>query len=438
MRLQQEAVTLLQQLIRVDTTNGNETEAAEVLVHYLAGAGVTAEVIARDPRRGNLVARLAGSDPTAPSLAFVGHLDVVPADPRDWSHPPFAAEIDDTGYLFGRGAIDMKNEVAARAVALAELVRSGFRPRGDLLLIMVADEEDGSADVGMRWLLEAHPELLPSYAVNEGGGQRLELDDGRALLTLSLGEKGTQPVRVVARGEAGHASMPTLGRNAVPLLAELLTRIGPGLAEPDPAALAWLQPTLTALLGTAPNDPAGLAEAVERASGLHPALVHGLPPLLGTTMAPTLLAGSAARNVMPARAAADLDCRVLPGVTPEQVLAEVRARLGDDLPYDLELPEPVTPGSGSPADGAVPAAIARVMDRLDPEAALLPLICTGYTDSSFLRAAGDVAAYGFSPFRTTPAEVLDAGYHNADERVHVDDVGLSVAFHLALAQELLG
>ena len=172
--------------------------------------------MAREPERANLVARIPGTDPDAPSLAFVGHTDVVPADPRDWTHPPFEAVVDDDGYLYGRGAVDMKDEVAARAVAMAELARQGFRPRGDLWFIAVADEEDGTADVGMRWLLEQRPDIRPTMAINEGGGERLPLTDGRTALTFSVGEKGTLPVNLVAVGEAGHASMPTLGRNAVP------------------------------------------------------------------------------------------------------------------------------------------------------------------------------------------------------------------------------
>lgn len=429
--LHEEVVALTRDLIRVDTTNGNETEAAHVLASYLPDAGIECELIARDPDRANLVARLPGTG-SGPSLAFVGHLDVVPADPRDWTHPPFEGVVDDAGYLYGRGAVDMKNEVAARAVALAELARSGFRPRGDLWLLPVADEEDGSADVGIGWLLEHRPDIRPDLAVNEGGGQRLELRDGRAVLTLAVGEKGTQPVRVVARGEAGHASMPTLGDNAVPKLAEVLRRIGSGEAEPEASPL--LARTLEALLARPAGDPgADLAEAV----ALHPLLAHGLPPLAGTTMAPTLLHGSTARNVMPARAWVELDCRVLPGTTPAEVEAAVRRRLGDDLDYELELPEPMVPGSSSPARGMLPQAVAAVMAELDPDAVLVPVLCPGYTDSSSLRAAAGTAAYGFSPFRTTPAEVLDAGVHNADERVHVDDLLLSVEFHLRLARLLL-
>lgn len=427
-----EVLRVTRDLIRIDTTNGNETEAARYLAEYLQEAGVEAELVARDPARANLVARLPGSG-EAPSLAYVGHLDVVPADARDWTHPPFAAVVDDDGFLNGRGAVDMKNEVAARCVAVAELARSGFRPRGDLWLLMVADEEDGAADVGMRWLLEARPDIRPDLAVNEGGGQRLELADGRTVLTLSVGEKGTQPVRVTAVGEAGHASTPTIGQNAVPLLGELLRRIGAGLPTQEGSAL--LDHTLGVLLGEVPDD---LDAGLSRAASLHPALAHSLPPLAGTTMAPTLLHGSEARNVMPARAWVELDCRILPDTTPDDVLAAVASRLGEDVRHELTLPEETVPGSASPAVGVVPDAIAAVLAELDPGSALLPILCPGYTDSSFLRFAGGTAAYGFSPFRSTPAHVLDEGVHNADERVHVDDLTLSVEFHLALARRLLG
>ncbi len=434
MTLDNEVVELARDLIRIDSTNGNETPVAERLADFLGAAGVRTELEAKDPARANLVARIPGTG-SGPSLAFVGHLDVVPADPRDWSHPPFGAEIDDDGYLFGRGAVDMKNEVAARAVAMARLAREGFAPRGDLWFIAVADEEDGAADVGMRWLLEHRPDVRPDVAINEGGGQRLNLSDGRSVLTLSVGEKGTQPVRVTALGEAGHASTPTIGDNAVPHLAALLERIGQGLAEPDTSPL--LDHTLAALIGGG-NGSDVLADRLARAAELHPMLRHSLPPLAGTTMAPTMLGGSTARNVMPARAWVELDCRILPETTSEQVLEAVRRRLGDDLHYELDLSEPMVPGSASPASGALPTAIADCLADLLPGAELLPVLCAGYTDSSFLRFAGDCAAYGFSPFRTTPAQVLDEGYHNADERVHVDDLMFSADFHEALARRLLG
>jgi acetylornithine deacetylase/succinyl-diaminopimelate desuccinylase-like protein len=439
--LHAEVIEVARELIRFDTSNapeaalgrppGNETAPAAYLRDYLSDAGVDCELVAREPHRANLVARIPGTG-EAPSLAFVGHLDVVPADPRDWTHPPFAAVVDEGGWLWGRGAIDMKNEVAARAVAMAELARSGFRPRGDLWLIAVADEEDGMADVGMRWLLEARPDIRPDLAINEGGGMRLPLADGRVVQTISIGEKGTYPARVVAVGEAGHASTPDVGANAVPLLGELLRRIGRGM--PTPEESTHVDAALEVLVG--PFTDRSLA--FRQAAALHPVLAHDLPALAGTTMAPTLLTGSVKRNVMPARASVELDCRILPGTSAADVERAVRARLGTDVPYEMEWPEPLIAGSASSPTTALMDAVSRVLVASGDSASLLPFLCAGFTDSVYLREAGTPTAYGFSPFRSTSAEILAAGFHNADERVHIDDLLLSAEFHLALARDLLG
>jgi acetylornithine deacetylase/succinyl-diaminopimelate desuccinylase-like protein len=431
--LAQEVTALTRDLIRIDTTNapGNETPAAALLRDYLQQAGIECELVARDPARANLVARVPGSG-GGPSLAFVGHTDVVPADARDWRHPPFEGVIDDGGYLYGRGAVDMKNEVAARAVALAALVREGFRPAGDLWFLAVADEEDGTADVGMRWLLETRPDIRPDYAVNEGGGVRLELIDGRAAVTVCVGEKGTYPARVTAVGEAGHASTPSMGRNAVPMLAELLRRVGTGM--PTPRRHELVEAMLDVLVGPGPD----LEESLARAGALHPALAPVLPALVGTTMAPTVLTASNKRNVMPARASAELDCRILPGTSAADVEREVRERLGADIPYELSWPEELVPGSSSPAYGPLMEACQAFVAAEDPGALLLPVMGTGFTDSLYLRQAAGTIAYGISPFRSTPAEVVESGFHNRDERVHVDDLLLSARFHMDLARRLAG
>ncbi len=431
--LHAEVIELAQTLIRVDTTNGNETAAAEVLRERLEGDDVDCALLARDPERANLVARIAGTG-NGPTLAFVGHLDVVPADPRDWAHPPFEGVIDDDGYLFGRGALDMKSEVAIRTVALLTLAREGFRPTGDLLLLMVADEEDGSAAVGMKWLVDEHPELRCDFALNEGGGVHYSLADGRTVAEVSVGEKGTYPVRVAAVGEAGHASMPSVGRNAVPLLAELLSRIGSGL--PTPEGHAVVDSMLSVLLG--PAYDGDLVAGLEQARRLSPLFEHALPATCGTTMAPTLLTGSAARNVMPARAWVELDCRVLPDTTAAQVERAVRDRLGEGVPYELSFPEPMTSGSCSASSGPLWEACEAWMSSTDPEVQLLPTLCTGFTDSVYLRQAFGTTAFGFSPMRTTPAHVAEAGYHNRDERIHVDDLLLGAEFHLDVARRLLG
>ena len=348
-------------------------------------------------------------------------------------HPPFGGEIDEDGYLFGRGALDMKSEVAARTVAMLTLARQGLRPSGDLVLIMVADEEDGSADVGMKWLVKAHPEIRTDYSLNEGGGAHYRLRDGRAVAEMSVGEKGTCPVLIEAVGEAGHASMPSLGRNAVPLLAELLRRIDIGM--PTPARHEVVEQLLETLLG--PGHDGDLGAAIEQASRLSPLLEHTLPAVCGTTMAPTKLSGSLARNVMPARAGVELDCRVLPGTGQVDVERAVRERLGDGVPYELSFPEPMVPGSYSSPAGPLWDActewLAANGNRIEP----LATMCTGFTDSSYLRDAFGTVAYGFSPLRATPAEVAEAGIHNRDERVHVDDLVLAVQFHLDVARRLL-
>jgi acetylornithine deacetylase/succinyl-diaminopimelate desuccinylase-like protein len=438
-RLHDEVIEVARDLIRLDTTNarepglGNETRCAEYLQDYLGRHGIKAELVAREAHRANVVARIPGADAGAESLALVGHTDVVPCDPRDWTHPPFAGVVDDDGWLWGRGAVDMKNEVAARAVAMAELARSGFRPRGDLWFIAVADEEDGFADVGMRWLLEERPDIRPTHSVNEGGGERLPLSDGREMIGYSVGEKGTLPVQVTAVGEAGHASVPTLGRNAVPLLARLLPRLGDGLPDPAPAPEAVAM--LRALLG---RDEPDLSKALAEADRLYDGLGDTIQALMGSTMAPTMLWASNKRNVMPARATAEVDIRILPGTSHADVESRVRSALGDDIAYELAWPEAMVPASSSPVDGVVPAAIAAFLASEADPGTLMPTLCTGFTDSNFLRAAGGTQAYGFSPFRATPHDVLEAGFHNANERVHVDDLLLSTRFHIDLARRVLG
>jgi acetylornithine deacetylase/succinyl-diaminopimelate desuccinylase-like protein len=225
--LREEATALLRALIRIDTSNppGHETPAAMEIGRYLEASGVEYELLAHDPDRANLVARIPGTG-EGPSLCFLGHTDVVPAEAADWAHPPFSGHLDADGFVWGRGAADMKNETATRAVAFATLARSGFRPRGDLFLVCQADEENGDEKVGLPWLVRQRPDIGCDYAIDEGAGMRFELSDGRVAVSICVGEKATLPARVTARGEAGHASNPELGVNAVLQLASLVERPG--------------------------------------------------------------------------------------------------------------------------------------------------------------------------------------------------------------------
>ncbi len=430
--IREEATDLLRALLRIDTSNppGRETPAAMELAAYLEAAGVECELVARDPERANLVARLRGTG-DGPSLCFLGHTDVVPADASDWTHPPFSGYLDDRGFVWGRGATDMKNETVSRTVAFAALARSGFRPRGDLVLICQADEEDGVEQVGLTWLVRERPDLGCDYAIDEGGGTRYELSDGRVVVTVSAGEKATLPVRVTALGEAGHASNPAAGANAVVRLAELVGRLGRHQGERVLTKEA--RRMLETLLGPLGDDLDGL---VERVRVLHPELALDLPPLLGATVAPTRLAASAALNVIPARASVDCDCRLLPGGTAGELERELRTTLGDDVPFELEFLDEQVGGTSSPLDTPLYRVCQSFLDEHDPGATLLPILLTGFCDMHFLREAFGTVAYGFWPVRHTPLDVYLNGFHNRDERVHVDDLVYAIRFHLHAAHEI--
>jgi acetylornithine deacetylase/succinyl-diaminopimelate desuccinylase-like protein len=429
--LRDEATGLMRELLRIDTSNppGGETPAALVLVRYLEAAGVECELVARDPARANLVARIPGSG-DGPSLAFLAHTDVVPADATGWTHPPFAGHVDDDGYIWGRGAADMKNELATRAVAMAWLARSGFRPRGDLILIAESDEEDAEAGAGLAWLVEERPDIRADYVLNEGASERLELVDGRLAVTINVGEKSALAVTVTALAEGGASSLPRDGANAVTRLATLIGRLEGH--RPKRRAIPQTDAMLTALAGAEGT----LDERIGRAVALHPMLPELVEPLFAMTVAPTRLRGSTALNTMPTEASVECDCRPVPGTTLAQVAGELRAVLGDDLPYTLAFSGEPFGGSTSPISTPLYAICRDWVARNDPEAVLVPTLTNGFTDSHHMREAFGSVAYGFWPIRRTPTAVLHAGVHARDERIHTDDLGYAARFHIEAAMAL--
>jgi acetylornithine deacetylase/succinyl-diaminopimelate desuccinylase-like protein len=429
--LRDEATALMRELLRVDTSNppGCETPAALVLRRYLEAAGVACEVVARDPGRANLIARIPGGD--GPSLAFLAHTDVVPADDAsEWTHPPFAGDVDDDGYIWGRGAADMKNELATRAVAMAWLARSGFRPGGDLLLIAESDEEDGDSGVGLPWLVAERPDIRADYVLNEGASERLELADGRVAVTINAGEKSALSVTVTARAEGGASSLPRSEANAVTRLARLIDRLDRHRSE------RRLIPQTDAMLTALAGAGGALDERIARAVSLHPMLPELVEPLFVMTIAPTRLHGSRALNVMPSEAAVECDCRPVPGMTLAQVAAELRAALGDDLPYELAFSGEPVGGSLSPIDSPLYEVCRAWVAENDPEAVLVPTLTNGFTDSHYMRAAFGSVAYGFWPIRRTPTAVLHGGVHARDERIHTDDLGYATRFHIEAAMAM--
>ena len=425
--LRAEAVELLQGLIRLDTVNppGNETEAAEYLRPYLEEAGLEVELYARAPERANLVARLPGRG-TGPRLTMLSHTDTVLADAAEWQVDPWSGELR-ADEVWGRGALDMKGQCAASAVAIAALAREGFRPNGDLIFVAAADEEVGSG-YGLSWLCETHPEAVQcEYALNEGAGERVELG-GRAFYPCALAEKMSRPFRLRVHGRSGHASMPAIADNALVKAARLVQRLGD--YEPERRYIAETEALVTAVLGELPP----VDEALGRLQAVSAAARELVEPLLAPTFSPTMASASQKRNVIPALCEVVVDCRVLPGEdldALDRLVLDVLGRPGD---YDHEV---VEGQGGTRSPGATPLweAVASFVAEADPEARPLPYCVPGFTDSHWLRAAFGTVAYGFFPIRTMEAEVAARLIHSADERIHADDLELGTAFlrHAALA-----
>jgi acetylornithine deacetylase/succinyl-diaminopimelate desuccinylase-like protein len=432
MSLRDEVTDLLQRLIRVDTTNppGNETAAAELLRDYLQGSGVPCQLIAKVPERANLVARIPGGD--GPSLLFLSHTDVVLADPAEWSVPPFSGELRD-GMVWGRGALDMKSQVAANAVAIASLAREGFRPSGDLIFAATADEEVGDG-FGLEWLCEAHPDAVRcDFAINEGGGDRIVLANGTPVYVATVAEKMTAPFRLRVRGRSGHASMPGIADNALVKAARLIERIAAFRPEPQigPEAEAFL----SVVVGSVPPPP----EVVERTREVTGAGADVVEALLSATFSPTMIAASQKRNVIPAVCDVEVDCRLLPGQHPEHVEPVIRAVLGGDIDYELEWTEEARGGTRSPLDTPLWQALEGWVAEAEPGARAAPLACVGFTDSHWLRDAFGAVAYGFFP--TTgelPPEVANSLVHSADERIPVSDLEHGVSWLRYAARSVLG
>ena len=429
--LRDEVADLLQRLIRVDTTNppGNETAAAELLRDYLEASGVGCELIAKVPERANLVARIPGGE--GPSLLFLSHTDVVLADPGEWSLPPFSGELRD-GEVWGRGALDMKGQVAASAVAIASLAREGFRPTGDLLFAATADEEVGD-DFGLSWLCREHPAAVRcDFAINEGGGDRLVLTDGTAIYEATAAEKKTAPFRIHVRGRSGHASMPGIADNALVKAARLIERLA--AFQPEPQLGPEVEGFLRAVLGEVPPP----LEAVERTRALSSVAADFVEALLGATFSPTIISASSKRNVIPALCVVEVDCRLLPGQHPEHIEPFIRAVLGGDIEYELEWLEPEG-GTRSPLDTPLWRALEEWVAAKEPGARAAPLCGAGFTDSHWLREAFGTVAYGFFPITgDMPPEEAALLVHSADERVPVSDLVLGVDWLRHAARSVLG
>ncbi len=402
-------------LIRFDTTNygggrsNGESEAAGYVEAELTRLGLAPRVYESAPGRASVVARVEGVDPTRPALVVHGHLDVVPADPANWSVDPFAGEIRD-GLLWGRGAVDMKDMDAMMLSSLGDILGAGERPARDLVVVLFADEENGGV-YGSHWLVDEHPEIFAgaTEAISEVGGYSVDIGGTRAYL-LQTGEKSLVWIRLVARGTAAHGSR-VMRDNAVTKLAEAVARIG---RREWPVQLTTttrqLIHEITRLTGAdaAQLGPDRVLLSTGSASGFLLATIRA-------TANPTLLQAGYKHNVIPDRAEALIDVRTLPG-DEDRVLGELRELVGPEIEIEIVHHDV---GLENPFDGALVEKMTGALQRHDPGAPVLPYLLSGGTDNKALSKLG-ITGYGFAPLRLGPGLDFPAMFHGVDERVPLD------------------
>ncbi|MFF9018809.1 M20/M25/M40 family metallo-hydrolase [Streptomyces eurythermus] len=416
-----EVVEFTSGLIRIDTTNRGggdcrERPAAEYAAERLAGAGLEPLMLERTPGRTNVVARIEGTDPSADALLVHGHLDVVPAEPADWSVPPFSGEIRD-GMVWGRGAVDMKNMDAMILAVVRSWARQGVRPRRDLVIAFTADEE-ASAEDGSGFLAGRHPELFEgcTEGVSEGGGFTFHDGSGREIYPIAAGERGTAWLKLTARGRAGHGSKVNR-ENAVTRLAAAVARIGEHEwpTRLTPTVRAALD-ALAALYGieTSHTDVDRLLEKLGPAAGLVEATVRN-------SANPTMLDAGYKLNVIPGEAVAHVDGRYLPG-TEEEFAATLDRLTGPDVHWEFAHREVALQ---APVDSPLFAGMRAAVEEFAPGAHVVPYCMAGGTDAKQFSRLG-ITGYGFVPLRVPAGFDYPALFHGVDERVPVEALRFGV------------
>ena len=410
-----ETARIARDLIRIDTTNrgGGDAEperpAADYVAAYLSELGLEPQIFESDPGRASVVARVAGQDPELPALVLHGHLDVVPADPANWSVDPFGGVVKD-GMLWGRGAVDMKDMDAMILTAIAELLRAGERPRRDVILAFFADEENGGV-YGAQHLVEHHPELFAGAgtAISEVGGYSIDVEGTRAYL-VQTGEKSLDWIRLRARGTAAHGSR-VWHDNAITRLAEAVAALG---RHEWPLRLCdttrELVDELAKILGVDPREvgPEEIVLRLGKSGGF-------IQASLRNTSNPTVLQAGYKHNVIPDTAEALVDVRALPD-EQDRVLDVVRGIVGEDIEVEIVHSDI---GLEVPFAGELVDAMQASLRREDPEALVLPYLLSGGTDNKSLARLG-IVGYGFAPLRL-PADLDFPGmFHGVDERVPLD------------------
>ncbi|WP_433790345.1 M20/M25/M40 family metallo-hydrolase [Actinoplanes sp. CA-252034] len=418
-----EVVDLCRDLLRIDTTNTGdprttvgERAAAEYVAERLAEVGVESRLLESAPKRANLVARIPGADPSRGALLVHGHLDVVPADASEWSVDPFAGEIKD-GYLWGRGAVDMKDFDAMVLAVVREWRRTGYVPPRDIVLAYTADEEAGM-EYGSQWLVQNHPDAFDgcTEAIGEVGGYSYTVNDDLRLYLVQTAEKGLDWLRLHATGRPGHGSF-IHDDNAVTNLAEAVARVGrhrfPTVLTPT--VRAFLEQVSDALEIELDPDEPELA-----VSKLGP-IANLIGATLRNTANPTRLAAGYKDNVIPGKASATIDCRTLPGHA-DAFLRELRDVIGPDIEIEHVHQQSAVETT---FDGDLVDAMGAALRAEDPGARTVPYLMSGGTDAKAFSTLG-IRCFGFAPLRLPPDLNFSALFHGIDERVPVEGLKFGV------------
>jgi acetylornithine deacetylase/succinyl-diaminopimelate desuccinylase-like protein len=429
-----EVTDLLQHLIRNRCVNdgtpgsGQERRSVDVLRSYLDGVGLDIEVYEPQEGRASLVARIEGSDPDAPSLMLMGHTDVVPANEDGWRHDPYGGELIE-GEVWGRGAVDMLNLTASMAVATKHLAADGFRPKGSLVYLAVADEE-AMGTFGADHLVEHERDAVRAdFVITESGG--FPLFGKRPIL---VGEKGSFWCTLRVTGTPGHASQPFRTDNALVTAAELVGRMA---AYQPPTVVHDIWRRTVAALGL-PEELLDPAKVVSVCDDLPPVMGRQIHACTHTTFAPTVVHGGTKTNVIPDRVDIEVDIRTLPGQTADDVRSMLDEIIGDDLRDKVALLHfHDDPSTASPMETPLWDVLTRATDKLVPGSETVPYLTVGATDARFFRRAG-VTAYGYGLFSERIGfEEFGAMFHGDDERVDQESLRLSTDLWEVVATDLL-
>jgi len=434
----QEVTQLLRELIQIDTTNppGNETKAATFIAQYLANEGFKTEIIESAPGRGSVITRLKGTG-EKPSLLLLSHLDVVVANPKEWTVEPFAGVVKD-GYVYGRGAYDMKCMTAIEIMVIKLLKKNAVKLKGDVVLAATADEEQGGEE-GAGYLLQHHKEKVwCPYVINEGGGLAFPSKNGY-VFPVQTAEKGILWLRIKAKGTPGHGSTPNMADNAVMRMNKVIDKLGnykpptiyvPTLKEflaemgkQDPE----LQQTFSRLLARPEQSEKILDELARKDK----ALAEEIRPRTKMTIAPTMIHGGVKENIIPSECEAVFDCRILPGQSVTETVDLIKGLLKDvgldKLSFEFIQAHG---GSESASDTPLYITITSVLKEFEPGCGVTPTLTTGGTDSRFFRENGSIC-YGFQPMiPDEPNDELEKRMHGIDERITIENLvyGTSILY----------